>query len=1294
MKEVRKSILMFVFLIAVILMTGIVGAVSWNESDVDKIYYFVEDTTSYHNFTENLEDASDLSYFKIIDISWVNGTINDTEHSNYYWLPWNDTGFSNSSTGVLKIDATRDNETGNFTLNVLAQGTEGGVSRYFHFIINATNDAPYFVNINQEYNLYQNINFIAYINASDEEEHYPLVFNINFYDNCTLAAWSTRGEGNCSLFNLTSVSNTSAMINFTPTRNDVGVYWANISVTDYGENYSCPNSYCDENYTKNKTTYSQVIVFNVFSSLTINVSDCQNKIFQENESGTCHINITTRGEKDLLNISSIAILRNYNGNVSNVSWFYPTNLTNSSNFAQTVFINVTPQKTEIGNWTINFTVQDLTSGENMTKQIYVYVNRTFNDDPELLPIENRNTSVHLLTRINLTVYDDDLLIPDKNDNYGGYNETINFTIKIFNQSNLSQELNISGFEVEILNMPVAGTNRTEAKIEFTPNESDVGDYTINISVNDRDGAIDSRVFNLTIIDNHAPLWNETMQKIFEIYEGNLTYLNLSQNVSDPDGDTLTFSFSNDTAFHSFNLTSDGIINFTAVDEDVGQHLVNVTVSDGYLTNTTLLNFTIYNINDAPHIDNESLSADNATVDGLNVNAQADNVTKLIIYIHDDDFKIPLEQRAFYNETLNVTTLILNSTGDKIDWFDFSFANYIGGETSGILSYEADFTPHNSNAGMYNVTINVTDMSNASDSFTFYLNVSPISHKPVLMPLTNQTSAINRTLYYDINASDEEDGTDMQGNLTFTITFLPDGKGDFINNNETIFNTTSGVLNVTFNATQGGKYHLNVSVNDSSGNLDSQDFWIFVYDVPQVIFPTANYNFTLQENIASYLNFSVNHSVGDNLTYLFYVDNIVYNGSDFNYENLSLRDTVNYYGDGTNLTWEFTPNFTDETYGLYKNLTLVVYPANPELENASDLNMTIRWNLNITHTNAPVNFSGYIGDKQTTYDKDIVINLFQYFSDIDHSDLYYNQTINFSITSNATQSYITASISNWILTLSSYQDSVVTTELITINATDLNSDNEILTSAASNSFQVEFTKPSTTVVTRQTSGGGGTTPVSLKIILPDPISAYKKERIKVPITLSNTGRRTLYGINLTAIVVKDSVIRKDIGIEFDKSYFYSLGIGKKENLTLTIYVNTDEVGLYEITINASVRDPRYNDWGKLYLTVKEKNKTEILETILFIEEFIAENPECIELKELVNEAKKYYDNNQYALALEKSKQAIDACKYAIAQQNLPRVREKLEDKFYRYLTLFSLIAFIGGISYYSYKKMKLRRAVLR
>ena len=1269
----------------------VLASTQFNDSSFSP-YYLNEDTFYIHNFTVNLSTSEPPNTFTINTINWSQ----DLSETNFSWIT-----LSSSSQGLLDFNATLNNQTGRFNITMsVVNGTGSGDVDTFYFIINASNDAPTFTNINSTYNLSENQNFLAYLNGTDEESHYPLNFTVTFLNNCTHATWSGRNTGeNCSLYNfnftVTNTSNITGLMNFTPVRNDVGTYWADISVTDYGANYSCPHQFCDNStYKVNQTTnYSTTVLFNILSTLVINTSECDNKVFQENQVGTCNIAINTKGETDNLSISTYSILRNYasgQGGVSNTSWFFSNLSTLASNFQKNITINVTPGKTEIGNWTINFTVNDFSYNQNSTSQIYVYVNKTTDDVPDLLSVNAVTTSINLETVINLTVHDDDLLIPDKNQSYGGYNESTNFSRTILNRSNLSQQLSLSNFSIRVLQMPASGTNRTSAEIRFSANTSDVGNYTVNVSIVDNANASDNVLFNLSIINNTAPQWNTSMNATIIGAEDANIYLNLSQNVSDPENDSLTYSYTSDTAFSSFSLnSSNGVIDFTPLDVDVGQHIVNITVSDGYLSNLTSFNFTITNINDNPLI--KPLDATNASptsniANGSTINVTEDNLTTLTLWIEDNDLRIPSVQKSYYNENF---TLNLAIQGVNTSLFTFSRDSSWWPQPDSVpafpnrTKYDAIFTPRKPSNGNYNVTLNATDSNNASYVFIFYLSISSIEHNPSITTLSNQTSAVNRSFYYDANVSDTEDGNDTSGtnnNFTFRYSFLNDGINvSFLNSS--VFNSTTGVINLTFNSTQDGEYHLNMTVNDSSGRESSSDFWLSVYGLPNVSFPASSSEINLTENVTSVLNFTVNHSVADNLTYMFYIDSISYSGG-YVYGSSVMRYNTSYYGNGTSLNWSFMPNMTDETYGQLKNLTLVVYPNSSSLANASSLNTTIVFKLNITHTNSPISFTGHISDPASvTHDNDIALTMTDYFTDSDLSDNYYNQSITWTVSINS--SSVTGTFSGSRLNLSA---SIATSALINVTGEDSGT-----TNATSNSFVVVFTEPTSSTSTTSGGGGGGRiteVPVSLKILLPDPISAYQQDRIELPISLFNDGKKDLKEITLNATIVKNGTILDDIKLSFSENYFASLEVGQKKNITLVAEINTSEMGLFEITINADVKNPKYNDWGKLYLTIKEG--VDIREKILFTEEFIVQNPECVELRELVNEAKKLYGQGNTELALKKSEQAIDSCKNLISQAAKPKIKQIVENKLFKYLIISTISAFVLGIAFYSYKRMKLRR----
>ncbi|MFH1238240.1 MAG: hypothetical protein V1491_02270 [archaeon] len=1292
-------ILMMVFVLADI--------PEWVGDEVN--YTTSEDVVYYHNLSANITGFNNDVIFAIntlqTDIYWTNasGRFQTTEEIISNWIK-----IYNSTTGNLTLNATYDNQTGFFEIPLQATNITDSKSGTvpFYFMINATNDFPEFSNLNVTYNLSSGENFNEYVNATDEEEHYPLFFNVSFLSNCTHALWSGRNDNeNCSIFNLTNVSDTSTSIDFMPGLNDAGVYWANVSVMDAAMNYNCTSGYCEVGYNEtNKTTY-QIVEFNVLSSLTVNVSNCTGQTLTENEAFICYVNITTKSPEDELNTSSLAFLNNSDvpyqvgGEtyiVYNASWFYGFNQTNSSNYMRTIQINVTPQKEEIGNWTINFTAEDRTSGEpTRTESIYLYVTRnaSLNDAPELGSLSDVTTSVLKGEEINLSVIDDDLVIPDKQD---GYNETTTFTYEILNRSNLSQSISFSNFNLTTLYMPVISggklTNETTAKINFTANSSEGGNYTINVNATDVNGSVSSRIFNLTILPNNFPYWNqETYQFNLTVnstlgttsaFSLNLTNLTGEAWANDSDGDTL--SFTNTTAFQNFNLTSAGIISFTPWKQDVGIWEFNITANDGYLSNTTSFIFNISNINSAPFVDRSQLySGDaNALVDfsKLNVTTQEGNYTRLYIYIYDNDFLII--NKTAYNESLSIVTTITNISV-VVEAINFSFDYQSSACGDNCTIYLANFTPENNNMGNYTVNINSTDESNSSNWTTLNLVINSFDDSPILMNLTNQTSVVNRSLYYNINATDEEDGNDTVGVLNFSYNFI--SGTDFINDNETIFNTTSGILNITFNQSYAGKYHLNITVNDSSSNTDSGDFWIYVYDFPNVTFPSLSNNFSLSENVTSNLTFTVNHSVGDNLTYEFYIDEV-------------LRYNLSYYGNGTNLTWEFTPNFTDETYGNFTNLTLITYPSSFNLTNRTELNTTTNWSVNISYTNFPVNFTETIDNQLGYYNAVITINLSEHFSDIDHEDNYYNQTVNFTISSNSSSSIICspyASVSSdWMLTLPA--PGGVTVEILNITAIDYNSTNSSLSNVTSNNFTVTFTTPSTTTVETPSSGGsGGSSTIikyySLKIIFPNgDVMIHEEPHIQIPLLIKNEGLTALRGINLTSEISFNNEWTEDVSVSFAEDYIDELLLGESKNITMDIYANTDRSGKYKASIFANVSSPKFSDWASFYIYLNKTNVTEVESRIIFTEKFVAENPQCIELTEVVEESKELFKQGRIDEALKKSEEVITACKNSIASNENLNWGESVMGSIFYYLSFSILFVLVLGVIIYIYKRVKLTK----
>jgi hypothetical protein len=1222
-KDVKISALVLIgVLFSILMVVLIIAYPDWTVSGVGSS--FEEDVSPVftYNFTANATGVDANTYFELRNIS--------------------------SNLHIAEVNSTRDNETGNFTISVLIGDGVDEHTIPFYFNVTAGNDAPVFVNLeNKTLNMSELFEYT--VNVTDEENNIPFVLNISFI-NCTAAEWSTRNCSNSSgreLFDSSDYSfdTTSGVLNisFTPTKNDVGSYVINFSVMD--------------NSTLGNKTTNKIVNFTVMNTNSAPyfryVCDNERNATEDSEF-TCWINASDADETYNLTFSS------------NYSWFTFYNNSNlvtsltidcngSTNYNASAMVNFTPTDVNVGNWSINLVITDIGSGYGVPKSnssvFWFFINNT-EDSVSLNVIED--ITIYENQTIYVNAIDNDLLVTQKNIK----NEVLTF------KSNTSW-VNISTYS--------SSSNYVTAKIDLNFDGVSAGNYTIKINVTDTKGNNAERTFIVGVEANNAVEWDLGMDDAFILYEDNLTYFNFTKNVSDADGDSITFSFTNDSAFQSFDIGSiTGVIDFTAIDEDVGYHNIIINATDGKLNSLKSFNFTIYNINDDPSIISLDISGvTNASVDAnSNINAVEDNLTTITLWVQDNDVRIPSGQKSYYNESF---ILDVNITG--INPSLFSFVPGTVWPNSNRTEYDAVFTPKKADIGTYNITINVTDASNSSTILEFNITISAIEHSPVLMNLTNKTSTINRNFYYRINATDIEDGNSSvsTGNSNFTFSYEFVYGVNFLN--ATNFNTTTGEINITFNSSQGGKYHINITVNDSANNQDLDNFWINVYDTPNITYPTSNSVFNLAENNLSNLTFNVNHSIGDNLTFQIYIQNT--SGSDI------LKYNLSYYGNNTNFTWQFTPNFTQETYGV-RNLTLTVLnPIYP------DINVSKAFNITINHTNAPVVFSGHIPDLQTSYDEVITINLSDYFSDIDYSDAYYNQTVNFSSLSNSTAGDIIRNFSNWILTLSS---STAVSELINVTGVDTSS-----TNATSNTFQVRFTAPARTPVITPSSGGGGgsssrSTPVAFKIITPGKVSAYASQKIIIPLSLENKGTRNFDQISIISSAFKDGDIQSKVTTSLDKEYISSLGIGSIENLTLTVFFDTNNTGDYEILINATSQSPRYTDWTKIYIDLQEMNVSKVRELLIFTEELIAENPECIEITEIINEARDHLEKGELIKAREKAELAVNSCRESISQSGLASLRVKYPLTTNSYLIIITLGSMALGISYYFIKRRRFKKRI--
>ena len=1176
--------------------------------------------------------------------------------------------------GDLIINSSFNNQTGRLLIPIQAKNTTDnttvGVS--FTFDVYPQNDFPTFSNLNSSYTLTESTLFNQTINGLDEELHYPLNYNISFSSNCTHATWSNRT--NCNLLEFNSLSNTSAFLNLTPVHNDVGTYWANVTVTDWVS--SCPHDYCNSTeYLVNRTT-SEMVVFNTLSTLSVNVTDCTGLTLTENIFFSCLVNITTQGAVDNLNLYTVASFYDgYGGAISNYSWFYPNSTTASGNFSKSINVSFTPTDIDVGNWSISFNVNDTTLLESGSGTILIYVNNT--EDAVSLDSISDYT---LYDNSNFTVnaIDPDLMIQDKDVRDEVLTFVSNTSWITFGDSTPSQ---------------VSGNNYSTATVILNYSViSSSGDanYSVKINVTDVIGNSAERSFVVQILSDSSAEWNSSANFVNYSIEGARVSINLTNGyVNDSEGDALTFSSVSSNSFSGFNLSGVGLINFTSTDVDVGYHNVTINASDGKLESLRSFNFTIYNVLDPPYF--------SSTIPTTTVAEDSEEDISLIM--QDNDYLIPSGQSSFFSENLTINLTFTNlTTVESVISFDFDLVTQSGNQTT----YLANFTPSQGNIGSYNVTVNVTDAGGLSNVTSFILNITETNDVPNISTIGNRSISVLEVFYLDINATDSEDSPSLpeNGSLIYQLDNLTIG-GNFLT-----INSTTGAINFTLNETYAGYWSYNVTVNDTDGANSSQIFTLTVYGTPNITLPSTDYVFNWTEgvstgNITLNVSYAVNNTL---LSYKLYLDEITYvNSSWLDYSTLisnnSLRNYTNHtWTNETNFTWEFIPNYTDETYGHLKNLTLVVF--NPDYP---DLNDSLNWKVNVSHTNQNLSLiSGTgISDKgPVSRTTTIEVNLSHYFRDVDHFDAAYSQNVSYILNTVSGDGYIVldSSINNatWILTLGS---AVATSELLTVTGFEYNSSGILIGNVTSDSFYVNFTDPEDSGgegSTSSGSSGGGSSSVkyiSLRIIFPEEVVFVDPYGyIDTYFELKNDGAVSLRDIDLRSLVTFNNVEDPNVRVSLSETNVPILEPGKTSGrLGMRITANTRIPGKYKATVFGDVKFPPLSDYGEFFIEVRQLNGTE--EVLIFTEKLVSENPQCLELKENVKEARKLFDEGDEKGTLELLEKITTACEEAIASNE--QIRYPLSfvrDNFY-YLSFATLTIFMIGFIFYVYKRVRFNKSRL-
>jgi hypothetical protein len=315
--------------------------------------------------------------------------------------------------------------------------------------------------------------------------------------------------------------------------------------------------------------------------------------------------------------------------------------------------------------------------------------------------------------------------------------------------------------------------------------------TIRFSINSTGGLV-----NITTLSVANYSINITIKDLVNNWNSSIIVINVSSEIiTDITSPTFTFIPSSQTL--ELNMTGLGV-NFTATDETAfGSYTVNDTNfeinSTGWIKNITMLINKTYFIN-------------------ITINDTSNNLNSTIFKVDVNDTLKPYFNPLPTNQTIYTNQSIRYDTNA----FDLGVAG---------ISYAVNDT---------NFAINVTGGLNNITTLTiknYTINISindsqgNLNSTMMSVIVVNETAAdTNPPTWSNLRNFTHTNGTAFSNSITATDS---SGIGSYVLNDTNVFgiNSATGLITNATNLSTIIIYYLNISVNDTAGNLNSGIFWI-------------------------------------------------------------------------------------------------------------------------------------------------------------------------------------------------------------------------------------------------------------------------------------------------------------------------------------------------------------------------------------------------------------------------------------------------------------------------------------
>jgi len=315
---------------------------------------------------------------------------------------------------------------------------------------------------------------------------------------------------------------------------------------------------------------------------------------------------------------------------------------------------------------------------------------------------------------------------------------------------------------------------TGGNVSFYPDPNWYGNLTIRFFIDDTffGGTAYSNYIKLEVLSvNDAPVIAPFANQTTRAY----TLFEIDVDASDAENDTIVYNVSSPGLANITIHNESGLMNLSSVAADVGNHTVNVTASDGMNTSSFLFNLEVI------------------------ANNRPDIVPFLdLVVVQYSDFNITVNGTDADGEALTFTT---------------NFVPLNPGVMNNATSWNFSFTPSDQIYVMnHTIIVTVEDIWGSQNTFTFNLEVLNYPDPPTIYPqnITDGQLKVNTSFTLVIRATDPDANIDQFSDNTSLFDIVTGGTGD------------DATGTITFTPNQTGSFHINISVNDSTGLNDSFD----------------------------------------------------------------------------------------------------------------------------------------------------------------------------------------------------------------------------------------------------------------------------------------------------------------------------------------------------------------------------------------------------------------------------------------------------------------------------------------